>query len=79
MPSPGYLSCAGSTQVLITRGAFTADSVGNKYIEGHEDEVLLQSFAHGMQVPTDPQSGQPAGFTGVRQSGRFTTRVDPGQ
>ncbi len=45
----------------ITAGAFTADSVGNIYVQGHEDEMLVQEFLHNVTVPTDPQSGQPAG------------------
>lgn len=44
----------------ITAGAFTADSVGNIYVQGHEDEMLVQEFLHNVTVPTDPQSGQPA-------------------
>jgi len=61
MPSPAYLSCTGSTQGLLTQGAFTADSVGAKYVQGHEDEVMVQSFSHSMIIPTDVQSGQPTG------------------
>lgn len=45
----------------ITAGAFTADSVGNIYVQGHEDEMLVQEFLHNVTVPTDPQSGQPSG------------------
>ncbi len=61
MPSPAYLSIQGTNQGLITSGAFTADSVGNVYQEGHEDEILVQAFDHTITVPTDPQSGQPTG------------------
>jgi len=61
MPTPCYISIHGSTQGNITQGAFTADSVGNIYVEGHEDEILVQAVNHGVGVPTDPQSGQPTG------------------
>lgn len=61
MPVPAYLTVEGATQGLITSGAFTADSVGNIWQEGHEDEVLVQAFEHNVIIPRDPQSGQPAG------------------
>ena len=40
MPTPAFISIEGATQGIITQGAFTEDSVGNIYIEGHEDEVM---------------------------------------
>jgi len=55
------MSVEGTTQGLITAGAFTADSVGNIYQEGHEDECLVQAFEHNVIIPTDPQAGQPTG------------------
>ena len=61
MPTPCYISITGQTQGNITAGAFTADSVGNIYVQGHEDEMLVQEFQHNVTVPTDPQSGQPSG------------------
>ena len=61
MPTPCYMSITGATQGLITASAFTADSVGNIFVEGHEDEMLVQEVHHLVYVPTDPQSGQPAG------------------
>jgi len=61
MPTPAYISIEGQTQGNITAGSFTADSVGNVYVEGHEDEILVQEIKHVVTVPTDPQSGQPAG------------------
>lgn len=45
------------TQGNITAGAFTADSVGNIFVEGHEDQMLVQQVKHQVLVPTDPQSG----------------------
>lgn len=61
MPTPAYLSINGKTQGNITKGAFTADSVGNVYVEGHEDQILVQEIEHRVTTPTDPQSGQPSG------------------
>jgi len=61
MPTPCYLSAQGKTQGNITADAFSADSVGNTYVEGHEDEVLVQEVEHEITVPTDRQSGQPTG------------------
>jgi len=61
MATPAYISIHGKTQGHITKGAFTADSVGNVYVEGHEDEILVQEIDHRITTPTDPQSGQPSG------------------
>jgi type VI secretion system secreted protein Hcp len=61
MPTPAYLTIQGSVQNKITEAAFTEKSVGNVYQEGHEDEILVQGFHHEVQVPVDPQSGQPTG------------------
>ncbi len=52
MPTPCYISITGQTQGNITAGAFTADSVGNIYVQGHEDEMLVQEFLHNVTVPT---------------------------
>ena len=61
MPTPAYMSITGTNQGNITQGAFTAESVGNIYQEGHEDEVLVEAFEHDVTLPRDPQSGQPSG------------------
>jgi type VI secretion system secreted protein Hcp len=61
MPTPAYIKIEGQTQGNITAGAFTAESVGNIFVEGHEDQMLVQALKHKITVPTDPQSGQPAG------------------
>jgi type VI secretion system secreted protein Hcp len=61
MPTPAYISIEGATQGNITAGAFTEESVGNTYVEGHEDECLVQAFDHEVIIPRDPQSGQPTG------------------
>jgi len=56
------MTVEGATQGNITEGAFTEDSVGNIWQEGHEDEVLVQAFNHSVMIPRDPQSGQPSGL-----------------
>ncbi|BBP58575.1 Hcp family type VI secretion system effector [Pseudomonas sp. St316] len=61
MATPAYMTITGIKQGLITKGAFTADSVGNIYQEGREDRIMVQGFQHQVSVPRDPQSGQPTG------------------
>ncbi|QFR48944.1 Hcp family type VI secretion system effector [Sulfurimonas lithotrophica] len=61
MNNPIFISIEGSTQGLMTEGAFTPESVGNSYQEGHENEALVKEFKHTIKVPRDPQSGQPSG------------------
>jgi type VI secretion system secreted protein Hcp len=56
------MTVQGTKQGNITQGAFTEDSVGNIWQEGHEDEVLIQAFNHSVMIPRDPQSGQPSGL-----------------
>ncbi|MDC9597221.1 Hcp family type VI secretion system effector [Xenorhabdus anantnagensis] len=41
-----YATIKGKKQGLISAGCSTADSIGNKYQAGHEDEVLILSFEH---------------------------------
>ena len=71
MPTPAFISIEGSNQGKITAGAFTEDSVGNVYVEGHEDEIMAQAISHIVTVPTDPQSGQPSGQR-VHKAFKFT-------
>lgn len=61
MATPAYMIIKGIRQGLITAGAFTADSVGNFYQEGREDQIMVQRFQHQVTIPRDPQSGQPTG------------------
>ncbi|HHC7366150.1 TPA: Hcp family type VI secretion system effector, partial [Vibrio parahaemolyticus] len=75
MPTPCYISIDGQTQGLITAGACTPDSIGDAYVEGHEDEMLVQKFEHVVTVPTDPQSGQPSGQR-VHKPFQFTVSLN---
>ncbi len=61
MAQPAYIKIEGSTQGLISSGASTEASIGNRYQAGHEDEIMAQEVSHLVEVPTDPQSGQPSG------------------
>jgi type VI secretion system secreted protein Hcp len=65
----------GERQGLITAGTFTNPSVGNIYQEGHEDEALIQAFEHKINLPRDPQSGQPTGQR-MHQPFRVTKVMD---
>ncbi|MCX4310888.1 MAG: Hcp family type VI secretion system effector [Desulfovibrio sp.] len=75
MPVPAYLSVTGEHQGLITAGNFTEASVGNIYQEGHEDECLVEAFAHTIMLPRDPQSGQPSGQR-VHKALKITKVID---
>lgn len=61
MPTVAYIKIEGSTSGLITSGANTADSMGNKFQTEYEDYSTVQSFKHELIIPRDPQSGQPSG------------------
>ena len=61
MPIPAYMTIEGENQGHITEGCLTEDSVGNSFIEGHEDEFLVQAFTQEITIPRDPQHGQPTG------------------
>jgi len=75
MPTPAYIVIKGTKQGLITADAYTPDSVGNVYVEGHENEILIQEIKHQVTVPTDPQSGQPAGQR-VHKPFKFTCALN---
>jgi type VI secretion system secreted protein Hcp len=55
------MTIEGEKQGLITAGANTADSMGNRYQEDHSDEVTVQAYEHVIIIPRDPQSGMPSG------------------
>jgi type VI secretion system secreted protein Hcp len=51
----------GLNQGLITSGANSMESMGNRYQQDHTDEITVQGFKHDILIPRDPQSGQPSG------------------
>ena len=61
MPTMAYVTVEGATQGLITAGANTMDSIGNKFQQDHTDESSVLAFNHEIVVPRDVQSGQPTG------------------
>lgn len=74
MATPAYMSVTGENEEIITKDAFTLDSVGSDQ-QDHKDEVLIQAFDHEVIMPRDPQSG---GSTGQRihQPARVTKVFD---
>ncbi|EKT4485216.1 Hcp family type VI secretion system effector [Pseudomonas putida] len=75
MPTPAYITITGTTQGKITAGAFTAESVGNIFQQGHEDQILVQEIKHEVTTPTDPQNGQPSGQR-VHKPFKFTSSLN---
>ncbi|WP_445497267.1 Hcp family type VI secretion system effector [Photorhabdus sp. SF281] len=43
-----YLTIKGKDQGLISAGCSSIDSIGNKYQENHQDEILVYSLSHSM-------------------------------
>ncbi|MEP9377952.1 Hcp family type VI secretion system effector [Aquabacter sp. CN5-332] len=75
MPQMGYVTIEGEKQGAMTKGATTADSIGNGWQSGHEDESLVLAFSGHVIIPRDPQSGQPSG-TRVHQPAVITKYFD---
>ena len=61
MPTPCYISITGATQGNITEGAFTSESVGNIFVEGHENQMIVHAVDHHIDIPTQPLNGSTAG------------------
>ena len=61
MDNPVYMSIEGSTQGKITEGSTTPESIGNIYQEGHENEFLVRSYTHDIDVPRNTTTGKPTG------------------
>jgi type VI secretion system secreted protein Hcp len=59
--NPIFVSIKGSSQGLITEGAFTPDSVGNIYQDGHENESSVKSVFHNIRISRDAKAGLPTG------------------
>lgn len=74
MNTSSFMKILGSTQGLITEGNFTPESVGNKYQEGHENEIFIESYSYGSSIPTD-SNGFIAGQR-KHQSLRITKPID---
>lgn len=61
MSQPCYLKISGLNQGLITQNAGATDSVGDRIVDAHLDEILIQSVSHVIVTPTDRLSGSPTG------------------
>lgn len=61
MAVPAFMSIEGATQGLISRGASSAESIGNHAVEDHVDECRIFEIHHHVHKPADPHSGQPTG------------------
>ncbi|MBK3476984.1 Hcp family type VI secretion system effector [Pseudomonas sp. MF6751] len=48
MANHGYMTISGKSQGLISAKCSTQDSIGNKWQEGHCDEIMVLSFHHNM-------------------------------
>lgn len=55
-----FISIEGDQQDLITKGASSMDSIGNLFLETHQDEIIGLGLSHGILIPTDA-AGQPTG------------------
>jgi len=76
MPTPCYINIEGQTPgPHQTAGASTRDSVGNIYVEGHEDEILVaKQFATSLPyLPDLPIPANPSGSR-VQQTVQVHTR-----
>ena len=58
MPTPCYLTLKGETMGLISAGALGKQSVGTAWKEGHEDQILVQSYEVGIAVPSGMGPGR---------------------
>lgn len=75
MPTPCYLTLTGATQGDLTSGAMSEDSVGTLSNSAHADAIQIQEIDMAVEIPTDPQSGQPTGRR-VHKGVRLVKYVD---
>ncbi len=61
MPTAGYIKIIGESSDNMTAGSLSQDSMGNKFVAGHDEEMIVHEVKHNVTVPTDPLSGQPSG------------------
>lgn len=51
----------GVSQGIISEDASSEDSIGDKFLEGHDEEMIVLSAEHTIVIPRDAQTGQPSG------------------
>ncbi len=73
MKHPCFMSITGSSQGLISEGAGSDTSMGNKYLEDHENEIFVLSFKYGATNPAHEGSGA---FVGKGRSKPFVIRKE---
>lgn len=56
-----FMEVEGVTQGMISAGASSEASLGDKAVEGHDNEMVVLSAEHTIVIPRDAQSGQPSG------------------
>lgn len=69
------MSIEGVTQGMITEGATSEESLGERAVAGHDDEAIVLSLEHSIAIPRDVQSGQPSG-TRIHQPIQVTSYID---
>jgi len=69
-----YCKIQGETQGLITQGNLSEESVGHAWQEGHEDEIMVQSYSQEVLSPHDVSSSD----SGHRRNGpvQITKELD---
>ena len=75
MPRPAYMTIEGVTQGDISAGGMSTDSVGTLSNSTHENAFQIQEFELGVEIPTDPQSGQPTGRR-IHKGARVVKYID---
>jgi uncharacterized protein len=73
MASHSYITITGKKQGLISAGASSQESIGNKSQMGHEDEIMVLAYAHNMVAGND---GTVAGGRGKHLPITITKNID---
>src|SRR5690554_4198436 len=75
MAIPAYMIIEGQNQGEISAGALGEDSVGTASQDGHEDEIMIQSFYHQVPRGTNDQTGQITSVPAMRPM-QITKMID---
>ena len=51
MKNPMYMTINGTAQGEITKNAGSAESIGTRYQEGHDDMIHIESYDYGSSIP----------------------------
>lgn len=69
------MSVEGVSQGMITEGATSEESLGERAVAGHDYEAIVLSLEHSITIPRDAQSGQPSGAR-LHQPIQVTSYID---